>query len=65
MMTEKVQKLNRQALKKLNRQGLNHEQALNNGLMLKNVYRVIKINQKNLLKPYIDMNILTKRKSKK
>ena len=33
--------------------------------MLKNVYRVIKINQKNLLKPYIDMNILTERKSKK
>ena len=50
---------------KLNRQALNHEQALNHGLMLKNVYRVIKLNQKDSLKPYIDINIQTEGKSKK
>ena len=30
--------------------------ALNNGLVLKNVHRVIEFNQNTWLKPYIDMN---------
>ena len=32
------------------------KQALNHGLKLKKIYRVIEFNQKELLKPYIDMN---------
>ena len=32
------------------------KQALNHGLMLKKVRRVIQVNQKSWLKPYIDMN---------
>ena len=32
------------------------KQALNNGLILKKVHRVIKFNQKAWLEPYIDMN---------
>ena len=32
------------------------KQALNHGLVLKKVHRVIQFNQKNWLKPYIDMN---------
>ena len=35
---------------------INLKQALDNGLILKKVDRVIKINQKSWLKPYIDMN---------
>ena len=34
----------------------NLEQALNHGLVLKNVHRVNKLNQKVWLKPYINMN---------
>ena len=34
----------------------NLKQALNHGLALKNVHRVIKFNQNAWLKPYIDMN---------
>ena len=34
----------------------NLKQALNHGLVSKNVHRVIKFNQKAWLKPYIDMN---------
>ena len=34
----------------------NLEQALNHGLVLKKVHRVIKFNQNALLKPYIYMN---------
>ena len=34
------------------------KQALNHGLKLKEVHRVIKFNQKSWLKPYIDMNNL-------
>ena len=34
------------------------KQALNDGLKLKNVHRVIKFNQEAWLKPYIDMNKL-------
>ena len=34
----------------------NLKQALNDGLVLKKVHRVIKFNQNAWLKPYIDMN---------
>ena len=34
----------------------NSKQALNNGLVLKEVHRVIKFNQNAWLKPYIDIN---------
>ena len=34
----------------------NLKQALNHGLILKKVHRVIQFNQKAWLKPYIDMN---------
>ena len=34
----------------------NLKQALNHGLVLKKVHRVIKFNQNTWLKPYIDMN---------
>ena len=40
----------------------NLKQALNHGLVLKNVYRVIKFNQNAWLKPYIDMNNKLRRK---
>ena len=42
----------------------NLKQALNHGLVLKNVYRVIKVNQKAWLKPYIDMNTKLRQKAK-
>ena len=32
------------------------KQALNHGLKLKNIHRIIEFNQKAWLKPYIDMN---------
>ena len=32
------------------------KQALNHGLVLKKVHRIIQFNQKEWLKPYIDMN---------
>ena len=35
---------------------INIKQALNHGLILKKVHKVIKFNQKACLKPYIDMN---------
>ena len=35
---------------------INWKQALNHGLILKKVHKVIKFNQKTWLKPYIDMN---------
>ena len=34
----------------------NLKQAINHGLVLKNIHRVITFNQKDLLKPYIDLN---------
>ena len=40
------------------------KQALNHGLILKNVHRVIKFNQKARVKPYIDMNIKLRQKAK-
>ena len=42
----------------------NLEQALNYGLVLKNVHRVIKFNQNAWLKPYIDMNTDLRKKAK-
>ena len=42
----------------------NLKQALNHGLILKKVHRVIKFNQKDLFKPYIDMNTKLIQKAK-
>ena len=42
----------------------NLKQALNHGLILKNVHRVIKFNQKAWLKPFFDMNIKLRQKAK-
>ena len=39
---------------------INIKQALNHGLILKKVHKVIKFNQKACLKPYIDMNTAKK-----
>ena len=40
------------------------KQALNHGLVLKKVHRVIQFNQKDLLKPYIDMNTKLRKEAK-
>ena len=40
------------------------KQALNHGLVLKNVQKVIKFNQNAWLKPYIDINIDQRKKLK-
>ena len=42
----------------------NLKQALNHGLILKKVHRVIKFNQKTWLNPYIDMNTKLRQKAK-
>ena len=42
----------------------NLKQALNHGLVLKKVHRVIKFNQNAWLKPYIDMNTDLRKKAK-
>ena len=42
----------------------NLKQTLNYGLIVKNVHRIIKFNQKDLLKPYIDMNRELRKKAK-
>ena len=42
----------------------NLKQALNHGLVLKKVYRVIEFNQKARLKRYIDMNRKLRKKAK-
>ena len=42
----------------------NLKQALNHGLILKRVHGVIRLNQKALLKLYIDMNTELKKKAK-
>ena len=41
------------------------KQALNHGLILKEVHRVIQFNEKAWLKPYIDMNTKLTKKAKK
>ena len=43
----------------------NLKQALNHGLVLKKVRRIIKFNQKAWLKSYIDMNTELKKKKQK
>ena len=40
------------------------KQALNHGLVLKKVHRVIQFNQKDWLKPYIDMNTKFRKEAK-
>ena len=40
------------------------KQALNHGLILKDVHRVIKFNQEAWLKPYIDMNTKLRKEAK-
>ena len=40
------------------------KQALNHGLVLKKVHRVIQFNQKDWLKPYIDLNINLRKQAK-
>ena len=42
----------------------NLKQALDHGLVLENVHRVIKFNQNAWLKPYIDMNTELREKTK-
>ena len=42
----------------------NLKQALNHGLMLKKVHRVIKFNEKAWIKPYIDMSTKVRQKAK-
>ena len=42
----------------------NLKQALNNGLVLKKVHRVLRFNQNAWLKPYIDMNTDLRKKQK-
>ena len=42
----------------------NLKQALNHGLVLKKVHRVIKFNRKAWLKPYTDMNTKLRQKAK-
>ena len=42
----------------------NLKEALNHGLVLKRVHKVIKFNQNAWLKPYVDMNADLKNKSK-
>ena len=51
-------------MKKLNTHIKNLKQALNHGLILKKVHRVIKLNQKAWPKPYIDMNTKLRQKVK-
>ena len=42
----------------------NLNQALNHGLVLKNVHKVLKFNHNDRLKPYIDMNTDLRKKAK-
>ena len=42
----------------------NLKQALNHGITLKKVHRVIQLNQKAWKKPYIDMNTIPRQKAK-
>ena len=40
------------------------KQALNHGLVLKKVHRIVRFKQKEWLKPYIDMNTEVRKKHK-
>ena len=66
MKIEKVKKLVANVLDKTEYliDMINLEQALNYGLVLRKVHRLIKFNQNVWLKPYIDMNTDLKKKSK-
>ena len=65
MKTEKFKKLvvNLHDKTKYATQIRNLKQALNNGLVLKKVHKVIKLNQNTRLKPYTDMNIDLRKKA--
>ena len=64
MKIEKVKKLVANVLDKTEYliDMINLEQALNYGLVLRKVHRLIKFNQNVSLKPYIDMNTDLKKK---
>ena len=66
MKIEKVKKLVANVLDKTEYliDMINLEQALNYGLVLRKVHRLIKFNQNVWLKPYIDMNTDLKKKAK-
>ena len=66
MKIEKVKKLVANVLDKTEYliDMINLEQALNYGLVLRKVHRLIKFNQNVWLKPYIDMNTDLKKNSK-
>ena len=49
---------------RLNVMNISLRQALNHELILKNLHRVIKFNQKAWVKPYIDMNTKLRQKAK-
>ena len=56
----KIDKCNKLACNLLNKKNTSYiyslKQALNHGLKLKKIYRIIEFNQETWLKPYIDMN---------
>ena len=66
MKIEKIEKLvaNLHDKEEYVRHTRNLRHALNHGLVLKKVHRVINFNQKSSLKLYIDMNTLLRRKGK-
>ena len=66
MKIEKIEKLvaNLHDKEEYVRHTRNLRHALNHGLMLKKVHRVINFNQKSSLKLYIDMNTQLRRKGK-
>ena len=66
MKLEKVKKLVANLLDKTENaiHVISLEQALNHGLILENVHRVIKFNQKDWVKPYIEMNINLRQRAK-
>ena len=66
MKIEKIEKLvaNLYHRTKCTMHTRNLKQALNNGLVLEKVYKVIKFNQNAWLKPYIDMNTYLRKNAK-
>ena len=61
---KKKEKKLKQAFKKQWNRIKNLKQALNHGSVLKKVQRLIKLNQKTCLKPYIDMKTKLRNKAK-